>query len=222
MIKKSFKATVSSYFPQTLGHIFSIEGIDRYIAGSLQASLFIILLNYMPLSHAKAIEIFTAFLSLSYISPLLGGWIADRFLGSQKTLLVGSVITALGFLMLNRFVEHWFMVGLSFTVIGTGLVKPNLAVLAGKNYTKKDVRKDLNYLVLYGFINLGNFLAILTSPLIGELIKWEYAFILPTVLSFCNVFLVWNVQKRFGYYGSLPSSPHILSPHRQQACVLQQ
>jgi POT family proton-dependent oligopeptide transporter len=129
-----------------------------------------------------------------YITPLAGGWLADRFLGTHRSLLIGGWIIAAGHVTLALtelfgFVPGepvtmqtapgallCFIAGLLLIVIGTGFFKPCVSVMVGQLYTRDDPRKDSGFTIFYMGINLGAFLSPLIAGTLGEKVGWHYGF----------------------------------------------
>ena len=129
-----------------------------------------------------------------YVTPLLGGWLADRFLGTHRSMLLGGWIIAAGHITL-AFTEFFgisageavtlqtgpgalltFIAGLTLIVIGTGFFKPCVSVMVGQLYGPDDPRRDSGFTIFYMGINLGAFLSPLIAGTLGESVGWHYGF----------------------------------------------
>jgi len=111
-----------------------------------------------------------------YAMSIPGGWIADKFLGLYRSVLLGGIIIATGhFLMAYPSIQTFYL-GLIFIVCGTGLLKPNVSGIVGTLYTKDDVRRDAGFSVFYMGINLGAFIAPLICGPLGQRINWHWGF----------------------------------------------
>ena len=116
-----------------------------------------------------ALELFAAYTSLVYLTPLFGGILADKLLGYRNSVVLGALIMALGHgsLALEGIEQNFFYLGLGLLVIGNGLFKPNISSIVGQLYKADDARKDGAYTIFYMGINAGAFLGICllyTSP----------------------------------------------------------
>jgi POT family proton-dependent oligopeptide transporter len=134
----------------------------------------------------KAYGIYAAYGSLVYATPIIGGLLAEKFLGYRRSILIGGLLMAAGqfflaFSPLNismdgQFAEYVFFIGLCLLVIGNGYFKPNISSFVGKFYGEGDPRRDGGFTLFYMGINVGAFLTPLTCGAIGELEGWEYGF----------------------------------------------
>ncbi len=129
-----------------------------------------------------------------YLTPLIGGWLADKFLGTHRSMLIGGWIIAAGHLVLaltevfgvtaNEVVTMQsspgalvtFITGLALIVIGTGFFKPCVSVMVGQLYTKDDPRRDSGFTIFYMGINLGAFLCPFVAGTLGETVGWHWGF----------------------------------------------
>ena len=114
-----------------------------------------------------------------YLSSLPGGWIADRWLGLQRSIWFGGIFIALGHLSIGLsavFAHQAFFLGLILIVIGTGLLKPNISAIVGDLYPEGGARRDAGFSMFYTGINLGAFLAPLVTGALGELVGWHWGF----------------------------------------------
>jgi proton-dependent oligopeptide transporter, POT family len=107
----------------------------------------------------KAAAIYGLYTSSVYFLPLIGGWIADRFIGAKRATLIGGVIITLGHFLLAFPPESFFYAGLICVAIGTGFLKANISKMVGDLYTAEDQRRDAGFSIFYMGINIGAFLA---------------------------------------------------------------
>lgn len=113
---------------------------------------------------------------LVYLTPLLGGYVADRYLGQRKSVYVGAVIMALGqFLLFTA--ENMFFLGLLFLIVGNGFFKPNISTQVGNLYAPGDKRRDGAFTIFYMGINLGAFLTNFVCGPLAQSIGWRYGFL---------------------------------------------
>src|SRR5438270_2969642 len=129
--------------------------------------------------RATASSIVGIYASSVYLSSLPGGWIADRWLGLQRSIWVGGIFIALGHLSIGLsalFAHGVFFLGLILIVIGTGLLKPNISATVGDLYPEGGARRDAGFSIFYMGINLGAFLAPLVTGWLGERVDWHWGF----------------------------------------------
>ena len=111
---------------------------------------------------------------LVYLTPLLGGIVADRYLGQRKTVIVGGVLMAIGHFVMAF--EDLFFLALAFLIIGNGAFKPNISTQVGNLYPPGDPRRDGAFTIFYMGINLGAFLTNLVCGTLAATIGWHYGF----------------------------------------------
>ncbi len=114
-----------------------------------------------------------------YLASLPGGWIADRWLGLQRSIFWGGVLITAGHLAIGLsaiFAQSAFFIGLILIVAGTGLLKPNVSAIVGDLYPEGGARRDAGFSIFYMGINLGAFIAPLITGYLGERVGWHYGF----------------------------------------------
>src|SRR5438093_4342529 len=124
--------------------------------------------------HAGAV--YGNYVSSVWLAAIVGGVVADRWLGQYRSVLVGGVIIALGHFTLAFHALPFFYAGLSLIVIGTGLLKPNASTLVGSLYEQGDERRDAGFSIFYMGINLGALLGPIVAGKIAEGIDWHLGF----------------------------------------------
>ncbi len=128
-----------------------------------------------PLSiQAMSSHIYGMYTGLLYVTPLLGGWLADRVLGKRRTVQVGGVLMAIGHFLMAF--GSWFFLALLCIIIGNGCFKPNISAQVGDLYPTTDNRRDSAFSIFYVGINLGAFVAPAICGTLGEVYGWHYGF----------------------------------------------
>ncbi|MGL6105774.1 peptide MFS transporter [Romboutsia sp.] len=123
----------------------------------------------LGIDKGTAATIYANFTMFVYFAPLLGGYIADKFLGKKKTFFIGSIFITLGMILLFLSASKFMVyVSLIFIIFGNGLWKPNITSIVGDFYGNNDPRKDGAYSIFYTFINIGAFLAPLVCGTLAE------------------------------------------------------
>ncbi|KAA9131694.1 peptide MFS transporter [Marinihelvus fidelis] len=128
-------------------------------------------------ANAEASLVYGGYTALVYATGIAGGYVADRVLGYQRSILLGAIIMAAGLFVLTIEDLNWFLIGLALVVAGNGLFKPNISAMIGKLYAPGDVRRDSGFTIFYMGINLGAFIApFITSAWIGTQygLKWGF------------------------------------------------
>lgn len=156
-----------------IDHLLKPERIDTAI-GLRELKSFLESFGRSLDSQALASEIYGLYSSLVYLTPIVGGLIADRWLGRTRTIVFGATLMILGhFLMAS---ESLFLVAMLFLILGVGAFKPNISTQVGELYDTDDARRDRAYSIFYVGINVGAFLAPLVAGSLGELAGWHYGF----------------------------------------------
>lgn len=135
--------------------------------------------NGMQLDRAEAAAIVGLFAGAVYFMTILGGWIADHWLGQIRSVYYGSLLMSLGHfsIALNAiFSDFFFYFGLLLIVLGTGLFKTCIAVIVGLLYKPSDDRRDAGFLIFYMGINIGSFFAPFITGLLSEQVSWHAGF----------------------------------------------
>src|SRR5262249_56524293 len=121
-----------------------------------------------------ASQIYGSYTGLVYLTPILGGLLADRVLGQRRTVILGAVLMAIGHFMMAF--EALFLLALLALILGNGAFKPNISAQVGGLYAPGDPRRDRAYSIFYVGINLGAFFAPLVCGTLGERAGWHYGF----------------------------------------------
>lgn len=130
----------------------------------------------MGLDKETATAIYGLYTAIVYMVSLPGGWIADRLLGSQRSILCGGILIAIGHFVLAIPATESFFLGLYFVILGTGMLKPNISAVVGQLYPEGGARKDAGYTIFYMGINLGAFLGPIICSYLGENFGWHWGF----------------------------------------------
>jgi POT family proton-dependent oligopeptide transporter len=187
--------------PKALWQLSNVEMWERFSYYGMRALLAVyVATTFFPhlgdQANAGASLVYGGYTALVYATGIIGGYIADRVLGYQRSILLGALIMAAGLFMLLIEDLTWFLIGLALIVAGNGLFKPNISTMIGKLYEPGDVRRDSGFTVFYMGINLGAFIApFITAAWIGATfgMKWGFfAAALGMILS--TLFL--DVAKR--------------------------
>ena len=123
-----------------------------------------------------ATAVYGTYTGLVYLTPVAGGWIADRILGLRRTVLWGGVVIASGHYLMAVPVDALFWIGLLLVALGTGLLKPNISGLVGKLYEEGDTRRDAGFSLFYMGINIGSLTAPIMCGWLGETYNWHLGF----------------------------------------------
>ncbi len=171
--------------PRGLFMLFFAEMWERFSYYGMRAILVLYLTKHFLFAEQPAYAIYGAYTSLVYITPIIGGYIADRYLGPRKAVLAGGIFITVGHLMIAA-VEgplgvqgsalNGFYLALAFIIVGTGFLKANISVLVGKLYPRDDLRRDGAFSIFYMGINTGAFAGPIIVGILGETVGWGYGF----------------------------------------------
>ncbi|MEU5579874.1 MULTISPECIES: peptide MFS transporter [Streptomyces] len=167
--------------PRGLATLFMTEMWERYSFYGMKAllPLYLIAPGGMNMSATTATAIYSVYMSMVYLLALPGGWMADRFWGPRKTVIIGASVVILGHITLALPNSASFFAGLALVALGSGLLKANISVMVGHLYDgPKDPRRDGGFTLFYIGINLGAFLAPLSIGTVGESVNWHLGFAL--------------------------------------------
>jgi len=150
----------------------------------MRALLIFYLTQHWLYNDSASNIVYGAYVSLVYITPVLGGWLADRYLGQRKAVLFGAVLLTFGhFLMAfegeggqNDPAINIFWLALSFIIVGSGFLKANISVIVGQLYPLTDVRRDGAYTIFYMGINVGAAIGTIIAGYLGITLGWAYGF----------------------------------------------
>ncbi|MDQ3143712.1 MAG: peptide MFS transporter [Pseudomonadota bacterium] len=177
--------------PKGLYMLFFAEMWERFSYYGMRALLIFYLTKHWLFDDSMSTLIYGAYTSLVYITPVLGGYLADRYLGQRKAVLFGGVLLAVGHSLMavegmqgvvDPLVKqsdpaiNVFWAALAFIIVGSGFLKANISVMVGQLYRLTDVRRDGAYTIFYMGINLGAALGTILVGYLGETIGWGYGF----------------------------------------------
>ena len=160
--------------PRGLYVLFTTEMWERFSYYGMRALLVLYLTKAIGLDRPAALNIYAIYTGLIYLTPLIGGRLADRYLGQRKAVFIGGILMALGQLALTQ--REFLHLGLGLLIVGNGFFKPNISTMVGTQYPQGDPRRDGAYTIFYMGINLGAFLSPLVCGPLGEKIGWGYGF----------------------------------------------
>jgi proton-dependent oligopeptide transporter, POT family len=215
-----FKSNVLGH-PSGLFVIFFTEMWERFSYYGMRALLVLFLTKSMiesnpgwgwPREHALAI--YGTYTSLAYLTPILGGYIADKIIGYRWAVIYGCLLMTLGHLsMAMEEVSHVFMyLGLFLLVLGIGLFKPNMTSVLSHMYKNNVEKKDGAFSIFYMGVNSGAFLGMLLCGYIGESKNWgwSYGFGLAGIFMLVGMLQFYFTQNIFGDIGLKPDKNQVI------------
>ncbi len=170
--------------PKGLFVLFLAEMWERFSYYGMRALLIFYLVQHWLFSDAEASVVYGAYTALVYITPVVGGYLADKYLGQRKAVLFGAILLTFGhFFMAFEGdggqadpVINVFWLALALIIVGSGFLKANISVIVGQLYPRTDVRRDAGYTIFYMGINVGAATASIICGYLGQTYGWQYGF----------------------------------------------
>ncbi|MGA9421234.1 MAG: peptide MFS transporter [Rhodanobacteraceae bacterium] len=194
----SIDAALPAKSEEFLGHpkglyvCFFTEMWERFSFYGMKALLLLYLVKYHLFSDANGYNLIGAYGGLVYAMPVIGGLLADRFLGMRKAVVFGGILLVLGHLGMafeghhaalvdgvvvrDALAQQVFYFSLALIILGVGFLKPNISTIVGRLYPDNDPRRDSGFTIFYAGINVGAFIAPLLCGWLGESYGWKYGF----------------------------------------------
>ena len=170
--------------PKGLFILFFAEMWERFSYYGMRALLVLYLTKHFLMSDRESGLVYGAYTSLVYITPVIGGYLADHYLGQRKAVLFGGILIAVGHILLGiegdggqgGFAMNAFWLALAFIIVGTGFLKANISAIVGQLYPRDDIRRDPAYTIFYMGINVGGMLGPIICGILGETVGWSWGF----------------------------------------------
>ena len=178
--------------PRGLLVCFTTELWERFSFYGMKYLLLLYLTKYHLFTDSSGLEVLGSYAALVYAMPVIGGLLADRYLGMRKAVVFGGILLVLGHLgmavegeqarneggqiLRDEGALQVFYLSLALIVIGVGFLKPNISTIVGRLYGQDDPRRDSGFTIFYMGINLGAFSATLLCGYLGETFGWRYGF----------------------------------------------
>ena len=168
--------------PVGLYTLFFAEMWERFSYYGMRALLvFYMLKGFLGYDDEQAYTVYGAYTALVYMTPFIGGMLADRVLGQRIAVVIGGLLMAAGQLLLTVEVEWAFYFALALLICGNGFFKPNISTMVGSLYKHRDPRRDDGFNIFYMGINLGAAMSPLLCGYVGETWGWHYGFGLAAI-----------------------------------------
>ncbi|MDO4782540.1 MAG: oligopeptide:H+ symporter [Capnocytophaga felis] len=203
---------------QVLGHpaglfvLFFTEMWERFSFYGMRVLLVnfltMALIGYNPgweWTTENAGALFGTYVMLLYLTPIVGGTIADKFIGYRWAIVIGAIIMTLGHAAMALETEFWLYVGLGLLVIGTGFFKPNMTSIISHMYKDLPEKKDGAYTIFYMGVNAGAFFGMMLCGYMAEKVGWSWGFGLAGVFMLIGTLQFWLARPLFGTIGDVPS-----------------
>jgi len=164
--------------PRGLTTLFFTEIWERFSYYGMRALLILFMVKTaadggLGYDTKKAAAIYGTYTMSVYLLSILGGFIADNFIGARRSVLIGGIIIACGHFAMAFSAQSTFFAGLVLIALGTGLLKPNISTMVGSLYSPTDERRDAGFSIFYMGINIGAFLAPLVTGYLAQSTSWK-------------------------------------------------
>lgn len=192
--------TAKNGHPKGLYFLFFTEMWERFSYYGMRAIFILFMANVLLLNDKDSSEIYGSYTGLVYLTPLLGGYLCDKFLGNRRSIVIGGLLMALGqfcmFLSASAGAEGgvtMMWLGLTALIIGNGFFKPNISTMVGQLYPAGDRRIDSAFTIFYMGINLGAFF----SPLVCGSMDFKYGFLAACIGMLLGLLAFVMFQKKY-------------------------
>ena len=207
--------------PKGLYMLFMVEMWERFNYYGMRALLVYFMTSaVIGFTDPVAFKIYAWFTALVYFTPVIGGWLADNYIGKRHSITIGAILMAVGQFTLASYgflpAKAALFIGLALIVIGNGFFKPNISTIVGELYEPNDPRRDSGFTIFYMGINIGAFFAPFITGYVGEVtatspswVQWRWGFMAAGIGMVIS--LVWYLveQNRFlGHIGLYPVTKH--------------
>lgn len=215
--------------PKGLYLLFVTEMWERFSYYGMRALFMLYMVQALLFDKEMASQVYGSYTGLVYLTPLIGGYIADRYWGNRRSIVIGAVTMAIGQFLLFlsacyfhhiEMAKYLMFCGLGLLILGNGFFKPNISTMVGRLYTADDSRKDAAFTIFYMGVNVGSTLAPLVCGLVGntghpEDFKWGFLASSLGMLLAATVFQVFKNK----YICDPEGNPVGMPPARQDAAT---
>ena len=207
--KSIFDSTVLGH-PSGLFVLFFTEMWERFSYYGMRAILVLFLMSSIGIggwgwTSSEALALYGTYTAMVYLTPILGGFIADKYIGYRKAVVIGALLMTLGHAsMALEFANIFLYIGIGLLIIGNGFFKPNMTSIVSIMYKDTPEKKDGAYTIFYMGVNAGAFLGIMLCGYIGEKVSWSYGFGLAGIFMLLGAIQFYFAQGIFGDIGLAP------------------
>jgi len=190
--------------PKGLYLLCFTEAWERFGFYTIQTIFVLYLSQGLDFTDQFSYLLYGAFSSLLYLTPVVGGYIADRYMGFQRAILLGGVLFTIGYALTSIPGSWGFFLGLSFVILGNGFFKPNVSSIVGDLYGPDDPRRDGGFTLFYMGINIG---AMIPPIFAGAVVKywgWDSGFLLAAIGMFIGLLSFYFGRSRLKHCGMVP------------------
>lgn len=189
--------------PKALPYLFLSEMWERF-GYYLMIGIFTLYLKDVEagfaLTEKEASDLYGTFIALVFLTPFIGGLVADRYWGYKKSIVIGGLMMGIGYLLMGIHNITMLYIAMTLVIIGNGFFKPNISTLLGNFYSEDQYKdkKDEGYNIFYMGINVGAFICNFFGAALQILLGWQYAFMAAGVGMFIGVIVFLLGTKHYG------------------------
>lgn len=200
-------AAVETKHPKGLYYLFCTEAMERFSYYGMRAILVLYLVakvtdGGMGMGREDALSIYATYTGLVYLTPLIGGFLADKYLGARKAIFIGGLVMMLG--EIAMMFPSTLNLGLALLILGNGFFKPNITTIVGHLYEDNDPRRDGAFTLFYMGINVGGFFSPLVCGTIAAHAGYRYGFMAAAIGMAIGVGIFLFGQRKFSTAGFPP------------------
>lgn len=183
--------------PSGLMTLFFSEMWERVCYYGMRVLLTLYLVKSLMKGDADAAVIYGAYTGLVYAAPIIGGKLADKFLGYRNAVMLGAILMAIGEFLILGGSEQFLMIGMGALIVGNGYFKANISTIVGKLYKDDDPRRDSGFTIFYIGINIGALIATTLIAYVGETYGFKYGFGLAGFGMLLGLIIFWTGRKNY-------------------------
>jgi len=190
-------STTKLSHPPGLYVLFFSEMWERFCYYGMRVLLTLFLVKSLMKGDAEASLIYGAYTGLVYAAPILGGKLADQFLGYRYAVILGGILMAIGEFLILGGSEQFLLIGMGALIIGNGYFKANISTIVGKLYKENDPRRDSGFTIFYIGINVGALLATTAVAYVGETYGFDKGFALAGIGMLLGILIFWMGREKY-------------------------
>jgi proton-dependent oligopeptide transporter, POT family len=195
--------------PKGLGLLFMTEMAERFSYYGMRAIFMLFMTKMLLINSKDASNLYGSYTGLVYLTPLLGGYLSDKFLGNKKSIIFGGILMAIGQLILffsaaaadgvtqSASSMTLMAAGLTCLIMGNGFFKPNISTMVGQLYPPNDKRIDAAFTIFYMGINLGAFFSPLVCGTLAEKVHFKWGFLAAAIGMILSVILFIALKNKY-------------------------
>ena len=197
--------------PSGLFVLFFTEMWERFSYYGMRALLVIFLIGQVTgdnpgwgWERSAALALLGTYTMMVYLTPILGGYVADKIIGYRYAVVIGALLMTMGHASMAVETPTFLYIGIALLIFGNGFFKPNMTSIISKMYEEHQEKKDGAYTIFYMGVNAGAFLGIMLCGYLGEKVSWSFGFGLAGIFMFFGMLQFWFAAPIFGDIGAKP------------------